>query len=229
MNMRILCLLLALLLTGCGRKVAVAAAPTVPTTTTPVVTVPPVTEPVVQEPADSDFVRVLDYIPAARQDLKYATEDNFTGKVIYDFQDAYLRYGTVKKLKAVSADLAEMGMYLKIWDGFRPVSAQFTLWEVCPDPTYVANPNKGYSSHSRGNTLDVTLVDAEGREVEMPTAFDDFSPLADREYSDCTADAANHAELLEILMEKHGFSAYFGEWWHYSDTTSYPVELVFEP
>jgi D-alanyl-D-alanine dipeptidase len=93
----------------------------------------------------------------------------------------------------------------------------------------VANPNKGYSSHSRGNTLDVTLVNAEGREVEMPTAFDDFSSLADREYSDCTADAANHAELLEILMEKHGFSAYFGEWWHYSDTTSYPVELVFEP
>ena len=135
----------------------------------------------------------------------------------------------MKKLMLVSEDLAELGLYLKIWDGFRPVSVQFVLWEVCPDPTYVANPNKGYSSHSRGNTLDVTLVDAEGREVEMPTAFDDFSPLADREYSDCTADAANHAELLEILMEKHGFSDYFGEWWHYSDTTAYPVELVFEP
>ena len=189
------------------------------------------TVPVQPVPPESDevFVRVLDYIPTASQELMYATTDNFTGQVIYSFSDAYLRWGTVKKLMLVSEDLAELGLYLKIWDGFRPVSAQFVLWEVCPDPTYVANPNKGYSSHSRGNTLDVTLVDAEGREVEMPTAFDDFSPMADREYSDCTADAANHAELLEILMEKHGFSAYFGEWWHYSDTTSYPVELVFEP
>ena len=232
-------LLVLLILTGCRkteyyedtRPVPDTTAQQTETTAPEPETTMAETVPVQPVPPESDevFVRVLDYIPTASQELKYATTDNFTGQVIYSFSDAYLRWGTVKKLMLVSEDLAELGLYLKIWDGFRPVSAQFVLWEVCPDPTYVANPNKGYSSHSRGNTLDVTLVDAEGREVEMPTAFDDFSPLADREYSDCTADAANHAELLEILMEKHGFSAYFGEWWHYSDTTSYPVELVFEP
>ena len=234
-------ILLALLLTGCSRKEAVIPETPIPETmvmaTVPETTLPetiptePETVPTLPPEPESDevFVRVLDYIPTASQQLMYATESNFTGQVIYDFTEAYLRWGTVKKLQLVCEDLAQMDLYLKIWDGFRPVSAQFTLWEVCPDPTYVANPNKGYSSHSRGNTIDLTLVDANGQELEMPTGFDDFSPKADRNYSDCTATAANNAQLLEILMEKHGFTGYFGEWWHFSDVTSYPVETVFEP
>lgn len=222
MKKRLLCLLLALLLTGCSREVAVATAPTEPL---PIQT----EETILPEPADSDFVRILDYIPTARQELKYATEDNFTGTVIYDFHDAYLRYGTVKKLMAVSADLAEMGIYLKIWDGFRPVSAQFKLWEVCSDNTYVADPNTGFSSHSRGNTVDLTIVDGEGKEFPMPTGFDDFSARADRDYADCSEEERNNAVILEILMEKHGFRGYAGEWWHYSDTDAYPVEEGFRP
>ena len=149
--------------------------------------------------------------------------------MIYDFPDAYLRWGTVKKLRAVSDELAQMGLGLKIWDGFRPVSAQFRLWQVCPNPTYVANPEKGFSSHSRGNTVDLTLVDKAGRELEMPTAFDDFTAKADRDYSDCSETAAENARLLERMMEKHGFSGYFGEWWHFTDTQDYPVDKVFEP
>ena len=235
---RIFVIFLLLLLAGCRKQEIqeVALTTDAPATVwTEVPTVPPVTQPetLPTDPpvpeSDEVFVRVLDYIPTALQDLRYATGDNFTGQVIYSFQDAYLRYGTVRKLKMVSEDLAELGLYLKIWDGFRPVSAQFALWEVCPDPTYVANPNTGFSSHSRGNTVDLTLVDADGREIEMPTGFDDFSSRADRDYSDCTASAANNAQLLEILMEKHGFVGYAGEWWHFSDSTSYPVESVFEP
>ncbi|MBR3949223.1 MAG: D-alanyl-D-alanine carboxypeptidase family protein [Oscillospiraceae bacterium] len=181
------------------------------------------------EPEDGEFVKITDYIPTAEQELFYATDRNFTGQVIYGFEEACLRYGTVKKLMAVAADLEELGLYLKIWDGFRPVSAQFRLWEVYPDPTYVANPTVGYSSHSRGNTVDLTLVDENGEELEMPTGFDDFSARADRDYSDCTEAAAANARILELLMEKHGFQGYSGEWWHYSDTVSYPVEELFEP
>ena len=181
------------------------------------------------EPNDADFVRITDYIPTAVIDLKYATEDNFTGQVIYSFNDAWLRYGTVKKLMLVADELAERGLYLKIWDSFRPVSAQFTLWDVYPDATFVANPNNGFSSHSRGNTIDITLVDANGYELLMPTAFDDFSALANRSYNDCDPDAASNAILLENLMKKHGFEPYYNEWWHYSDTTSYEAEKMFDP
>lgn len=218
-----------LLLTGCGRRESYEE--TYQTETTVQAESPELPDVSQPQPPESDdaFVRVLDYIPTAFQELPYATENNFTGQVIYGFEDAYLRWGTVKKLQLVCADLAELGWYIKIWDGFRPVSAQFTLWEVYPDSTYVADPNKGFSSHSRGNTIDLTLVDANGVELEMPTGFDDFSPKADRDYSDCTEIAANNAEILELLMEKHGFSGYAGEWWHYSDTTGYPVEMTFEP
>ena len=241
---KICILLLALLmLAGCSRKetiipeTTVPVPETVPATTVAQTTLPetvptePETVPTLPPEPESDeiFVRVLDYIPTASQELMYGTEANFTGQVIYDFEDAYLRWGTVKKLMLVSRDLEELRLYIKIWDGFRPVSAQFKLWEVCPNPTYVANPTTGYSSHSRGNTIDLTLVDESGRELTMPTGFDDFSVKANRDYSDCTEEEANNAQLLEILMEKHGFSGYFGEWWHYSDTTSYPVEREFEP
>ena len=228
----LICCLVLLMLSGCEEQKYYEDIPaettveaTAPETMQPVTvpTVPPVPE------SDDAFVRVLDYIPTASQELMYATDHNFTGQVIYDFEDAYLRWGTVKKLMQVSRDLEELGLYIKIWDGFRPVSAQFKLWEVCPNPTYVANPTTGYSSHSRGNTIDLTLVDAQGRELTMPTGFDDFSVKANRDYSDCTEEETNNAQLLEILMEKHGFSGYFGEWWHYSDTTGYPVERDFEP
>jgi len=220
----ILYLLLVLALTGCSREVVAATGPTNPV---PVVTAPSETQ--FAEPEDSALVRVLDYIPTVRQELLYATDRNFTGEVIYDFEDAYLRYGTVKKLMAVSADLAEMGLYLKIWDGFRPVSAQFKLWEACPDPRFVADPNTDFSSHSRGNTVDLTLVDGDGKEFPMPTGFDDFSAKADRDYTDCSGEERNNALILELLMEKHGFSGYSREWWHYSDTDSYPVEEAFQP
>ena len=129
----------------------------------------------------------------------------------------------------VQQKLRQQGLGLKIWDGFRPPSAQFKLWDICPDSTYVANPNTGFSSHSRGNTVDITLVDSSGKELEMPTGFDDFSKLADRDYSDCTAEAAANAQLLQDVMTDAGFSAYWGEWWHYSDAVKYDVEMEFIP
>ena len=227
--------LLAVLLWGCAQKDAAPTESTFPETkageTASPQTQAPETVPTLvrEEPADEDFVRVADYIPTITQDLRYATENNFTGQRIYDFTQVYLRWGTVKKLMDVSRELEAQGLYLKIWDGFRPVSAQFRLWEVYPDPTYVSNPETGYSSHSRGNTVDLTLVDSTGQELEMPTGFDDFSALADRDYSDCPETAAANARALETLMEQYGFTGYFGEWWHFSDTQTYPVEMEFIP
>ena len=180
-------------------------------------------------PSDTDFVRVSDYIPDILVELKYSTDDNFTGQTIYDFQDVFLRYGTVMKLKAAAEEAKQLGLKLKIWDGFRPVSAQFKLWDIYPDDTYVADPNKGYSNHSRGFAIDLTLVDREGREVEMPTGFDDFSEKADRDYTDCTEIAATNARTLEQIMEKSGFSGYWGEWWHFNDIQRYDVETCFDP
>lgn len=174
--------------------------------------------------SDDTMVDVENYISDIVVDLKYATKDNFTGKKIYDFKKAYLRYGTVKKLKKAQDALRKKELYLNIWDAYRPVKAQFRLWEACSDSTYVANPNTGFSSHNRGNTVDVTLVTANWKKVNMPTGFDDFTKKADRDFSDCTREEAKNAELLEEAMESSGFKGYSKEWWHFSDTISYSVK-----
>ena len=227
-------LLILLLLFGCARTDTSDATTPVPETAPAVTTLPEataqrVTQPpmtvaeTIPEPQDEDFVLVRDFIPGIVIDLKYATTDNFTGQVIYDSQDAYLRYGTVKKLMLVQAELEKQGLSLMLWDGYRPPAAQFKLWDICPDANYVSDPNKGFSSHSRGNTVDVTLVDISGMELDMPTGFDDFTKLADRDYSDCTEKQRNNALLLEELMIHYGFKPYAKEWWHYSDAVKYEV------
>ncbi len=247
----LLALGLALCLAGCAsvakppaatpsQTTPAASAPSLspPPVSTPALTTPPVTTPAPTEtlpkitqpePQDDDFVRVLDYIPDMAVELRYATEHNFTGQRIYDFSQVWLRYGTVKKLMAAQEELRQQGLSPKLWDGFRPPSAQFRLWDICSDPKYVSDPHKGFSSHSRGNTVDITLVDGSSKELQMPTGFDDFSPLADRDYSDCPQEAAENARLLEQLMLSHGFKPYSGEWWHFTDAQAYPVAQDFEP
>ena len=175
------------------------------------------------EPIDEALVNIKDYIPQAYVELKYAGDDNFTGKAIYDFTEAYLRYGTVKKLIKVQEELEKYGYVLKIWDACRPVSAQYDLWEACPDASYVADPRKKYSSHSTGNTVDLTLVTRDGEEIEMPSGFDEFSALGDRDYGDVSSAAARNAELLQSIMYENGFDGYYKEWWHYSDEDKYAV------
>lgn len=203
--------------------------PSAPTEAASVIEAPIVNLDEMPKREDSDFVKLRDYIPDITIELKYATTSNFTGTVVYDFTEVYLRYSTVLKLMEVQNELRQMGLKLKIWDGFRPLEAQQKLWNAKPDPAYVSNPQTGTNSHSRGNTVDVTIVDAEGKELEMPTGFDDFTTYADRDYSDCTNAAAENAQLLQELMEKHGFQGLQSEWWHFTENVDYPIEKVFDP
>lgn len=182
-----------------------------------------------KEPEDDEYVLVNKYIPDIYVELMYATDNNFTGVRIYDFTDAYLRYGTVKKLANVQKELKEQGYSLKIWDAYRPFEAQQKLWEVYPDPNYVANPANGMKKHNIGGTVDITMVAADGSVISMPTEFDDFSLKADRNYSDIEdEEAVKNVMILQNAMENNGFTGYQGEWWDYSDTVEYEA-VDFEP
>lgn len=182
-----------------------------------------------KEPEDDEYVLVNKYIPDIYVELMYATDNNFTGVRIYDFTDAYLRYGTVKKLANVQKELKEQGYSLKIWDAYRPFEAQQKLWEVYPDPNYVANPANGMKKHNIGGTVDITMVTADGSVISMPTEFDDFSLKADRDYSDIEdEEAVKNVMILQNAMENNGFTGYQGEWWDYSDTVEYEA-VDFEP
>lgn len=182
-----------------------------------------------KEPEDDEYVLVNKYIPDIYVELMYATDNNFTGVRIYDFTDAYLRYGTVKKLANVQKELKEQGYSLKIWDAYRPFEAQQKLWEVYLDPNYVANPANGMKKHNLGGTVDITMVAADGSVISMPTEFDDFSLKADRDYSDIEdEEAVKNVMILQNAMENNGFTGYQGEWWDYSDTVEYEA-VDFEP
>lgn len=182
-----------------------------------------------KEPEDDEYVLVNKYIPDIYVELMYATDNNFTGVRIYGFTDAYLRYGTVKKLANVQKELKEQGYSLKIWDAYRPFEAQQKLWEVYPDPNYVANPANGMKKHNLGGTVDITMVAADGSVISMPTEFDDFSLKADRNYSDIEdEEAVKNVMILQNAMENNGFTGYQGEWWDYSDTVEYEA-VDFEP
>lgn len=175
-----------------------------------------------KEPEDDEYVLVKKYIPDIYVELRYATENNFTGVKIYDFTEAYLRYGTVKKLAQVQKELKQQGYSLKIWDAYRPFEAQQKLWEVYPDPNYVANPANGMRRHNLGGTVDITMVAADASIIPMPSEFDDFSLKADRNYSDIdNEEAVNNVMILQNAMENNGFTGYQGEWWDYSDTVEY--------
>ena len=218
--------------------------PATPTTEPTVVTDPttvtqPPTEPIgiqivppaieAKEPEDTDMVRVRDYIPDIAVELKYATTDNFTGQVIYTFSEAYLRYGTVKKLIAVQNMLKSYGFGLKLWDAYRPEYGQEALWNAYPDANFVSRPGTGVRAHCRGHAVDITMVDANGNDVEMPSGFDDFTALGDKNYTDCSEQAAYHASLLDSVMRANGFYGYTKEWWHYVDYDNYSIEDLFDP
>lgn len=214
--------------TALATNPALTSGTTEPVTTTAGTTLnaaPPLTEPVPPlEPADTDLVLLSDYLPEAALDIRYATTNNFTGQVIYEEAAPRLRYGTVKKLRTVCDRLEAEGYRLVIWDAWRPAKAQWKLWNICPDPTYVSNPNNGYSSHTRGGTVDITLVRMDGTPVKIPTDFDDFSKAADLDFSDVSAEAAKNAQLLQDIMKQCGFKPYRAEWWHFSDTITYEVQ-----
>ncbi len=172
---------------------------------------------VTQPASPADMVNLQDFIPGIHIELAYATENNICRQPIYDSDQALLRRGTAEKLKKAQEALQAQGYSLKVWDAYRPPQAQYKLWQAMPDSRYVINPHKGFSNHSRGVAVDVTLVDSSGEEILMPTGFDDFTPQADRDYSDVSAQQAQNAQILEKAMVKSGFVSIFYEWWHFHD------------
>lgn len=162
------------------------------------------------------FTNIQKLDPDILVDLKYATSDNFTHQVIYDFTTAIARTGTAHKLAKASALVKAKGYRLKVWDAYRPVTAQKRLFEVYPDPNFVAPPDPNFS-HQKGVTFDLTLTDSNGNDLPMPTAFDDFSPAASRTYPH-TGAAKKYYTILNEAMVKAGFVGYENEWWDYRDS-----------
>lgn len=157
-------------------------------------------------------------------EMKYATADNFVGRIIYENDDCLLHPDAVIALEKAIAHAANMRLKLRIYDAFRPASAQYALWEVCPNPDYVADPAKG-SHHTRGVAIDLTLCNDNGVPLDMGTGFDALIPESAHDCHTISAEAARNRAMLAGIMYLAGFTHTRTEWWHYQlpNARNYPL------
>lgn len=178
---------------------------------------------------EPDLVEIVKLDPTIHLDVRYATPNNFTGRAVYREARAFLQRPAAEALVRVNRSLEEKGYGLLVFDGYRPWSVTKLFWDITPqdkrEKGFVANPAKG-SKHNRGAAVDLSMYElATGKEVEMPSAYDEFTDRADPDYAGGTAEQRTRRDLLRAEMEKEGFTVDPGEWWHfnYRGWEQYPI------
>jgi zinc D-Ala-D-Ala dipeptidase len=175
----------------------------------------------------ADLVELVALDPTLKLDVRYATPDNFTGRAVYPEARVFLQRPAAEALVRAHRALAPRGYGLLLFDGYRPWRITKLFWDVTPRAkrNFVANPNRG-SKHNRGSAVDLTLYDLQtGREVAMPSAYDDMSRRAAPGYAGGTPDERARRDLLRSALESEGFTVEPNEWWHfnYKDWREYPI------
>ncbi|WP_046317995.1 M15 family metallopeptidase [Mycobacterium sp. UM_Kg1] len=163
------------------------------------------------------FVDVRSAVPDAIIDLRYATANNFVGERLYPANARCLVHESLAPgLATAAAALRARGRTLVFWDCYRPHQVQVRMFEVVPNPNWVARPGSLARSHETGRSVDVTTADAHGRLSDMGTGFDDFSPNSAAFAEGISARAAAERALLRDAMRAGGLDYYAGEWWHFN-------------
>jgi zinc D-Ala-D-Ala dipeptidase len=178
----------------------------------------------------SDLVELVKLDPTIKLDIRYATANNFVGKAVYPEARAFLQRPVAKALLSAHRWLKGQGYGVLIYDAYRPWTITKLFWDITPSDkkVFVADPSIG-SVHNRGCAVDLGLCDLRtGREVEMPSAYDDMTDHAFVTYSGGTPEQRAHRDLLRKAMEREGFFVYPEEWWHYDfkDFREYAVQDI---
>jgi len=185
--------------------------------------------------ADAGLVDVTKVVPDIKLDIRYATPNNFTHVAVYPVARCFLRADVAQRLARVQADLKKQGLGLKVFDCYRPFSIQEKFWSLVPNEDWVARPVKKNgkpvigSKHNRGAAVDLTLVDTSGKDIPMPSGFDDFTAKARRNYTGGDPAARANAKRLEAAMVKAGFEPLPSEWWHFDGPGWQGYELLDVP
>ncbi len=178
-----------------------------------------------QASQDTSFVSLVKYAEGFVYDMKYATADNFLKQVVYPCADCLLRKQVADALILANAELQKKGFRIKFYDCYRPIDVQKQMWKIYPNAQYVANPYKSGSMHNRGGAVDITLVDQNGKELDMGTGFDHFGKEAHHDFTNLDEQVLTNRKILKEAMEANGFKSIRTEWWHYSFKGSQPFSL----
>jgi zinc D-Ala-D-Ala dipeptidase len=179
---------------------------------------------------EPDLVELVSLDPSIHLDIRYATPNNLTGRAVYPEARAFLQRPAAEAIVRVSAALKASGYGLAVFDAYRPWAITKVFWDVTPadKKKFVADPAVG-SKHNRGCAVDLTLYDLKtGREVEMPSEFDEMTDRSAAAYPGGPADRRARRDVLRRAMEAEGFEVYPDEWWHfdYRDWQKYRIQNV---
>lgn len=161
------------------------------------------------------LVNIKTLSPDIVVDMPYAGTNNFTGVQLYKCNKCFLRYEVAKALINVQDMLEEKQMGLKIFDGYRPFPVQAIMFKKFPVPGYVAD-SIGGSVHNRGAAVDLTIIDKNGKELDMGTGFDELSRKANRTYLMFPDTVLKNRVFLKELMQANNFTPIRSEWWHFN-------------
>ncbi len=181
-------------------------------------------------PGAPDLVDVAAAIPDAVVDLRYATDRNVTGRALYPAgARCFLLRPVAERLARAAARLRESGRRVRLYDCYRPPSAQRELWRRFPHPGFVADPRTG-SHHTRGAAVDLGLAAPDASQVEMPTDFDAFEPRARASAVEGVSwTARRNRNLLRAAMTAAGFRPSRSEWWHFDAPEARGARLLDVP
>jgi D-alanyl-D-alanine dipeptidase len=162
-------------------------------------------------------VDIRTVVPDAIVDLRYATTDNFTHVQLYPRRARCLVHRSmVAGLRTAAATLRREGYRIVFWDCYRPHSVQQRMWEVVPNPAWVARPGPYARSHESGRSVDITLAHRDGTRLDMGTGFDNFTARATAYATvGVSSLARRHRRILREGMATGGLNVYSGEWWHF--------------
>ena len=174
-----------------------------------------------------DLVEIVKLDRSVRLQIRYATPNNFAGRPVYTEARAFLQRPAAEALVRAHRALKKQGYGVMVFDGYRPWRVTKLFWDITPEDKkqFVADPSKG-SRHNRGCAVDLTLYDLRtGRQVEMPSGYDEMTERAHINYPGGTPDQRRLRGLLRSAMEAEGFTVYDPEWWHYDfkDWRQYPI------
>ncbi|MEI6535761.1 MAG: M15 family metallopeptidase [Verrucomicrobiaceae bacterium] len=157
-------------------------------------------------------------LPEVVCDLRYGTKENVTHQILYpQGMPCLMNRSTLEKFRHAQELLHAQGFGLKIWDAWRPPEVQTELFRFGQKTDLFVNPAESWSFHCSGTAVDVTLVDSAGRELPMPTGFDESGPKARYDYQSRSAQVRRNIRALQDAMLQSGFSMVELEWWHFDD------------
>lgn len=161
------------------------------------------------------------YNPVFKRELRYADTNNFLGEKLYSHNPGlWLEKNAARALRLANYELLKYGVQILIWDAYRPYSITVKMYEMSPKKQHVANPERG-SLHNRGGAVDITLINLNGKILEMPTNFDEFGIKATPIYTGGTIVSRQNRDLLIRTMQKYGFRVNGAEWWHFDYKDAY--------